>query len=121
MVRGIFKLQFIGLFAQQEDNTHLNARVLPHPLRGSPLPEGASYLAPRKSVARKVIFPAPQGSLREGAPARRRVREKAHTEFSDSFSGNKLTDKPKFKALAEQLITCETSPEKFFEKFSKFL
>ena len=47
-----FKLQFIGGFAQPEDNTHLNARVLPHPLRGSPLPEGASYLAPRKSVTR---------------------------------------------------------------------
>ena len=52
MIVEVWKLQFIGLFAQQEDNTHLNARVLPHPLRGSPLPEGASYLAPRKSVAR---------------------------------------------------------------------
>ena len=48
----MIKLQFSGVFAQQEDNTHLNARVLPHPLRGSPLPEGASYFAPRKSVVR---------------------------------------------------------------------
>ena len=71
------KLRFIGLFAQQEDNTHLNARVLPHPLRGRspcgsvttrlcppqaaihyrvaaslPLKEGASYLNPRKFVTR---------------------------------------------------------------------
>ena len=49
---GLGKLQFSGVFTQAEDNTHLNARVLPHPLRGSPLPEGASYLAPRKSVTR---------------------------------------------------------------------
>jgi hypothetical protein len=33
----------------------------------------------------------------------------------------KLTDKPKFEALAERLITCEASPKNFFEKFSKFL
>ena len=48
MIVEVWKLQFSGLFAQQEDNTHLNARVLPHPLRGSPLPEGAIHLSPRK-------------------------------------------------------------------------
>ena len=71
-------MQFCGVFTQAEDNTHLNARVLPHPLRGSPLPEGAIYLSPRKSLCPISGFrPRSYGSLREGAPARRRVRENA--------------------------------------------
>jgi len=95
MIR-VFKLQFFGVFAQAEDNTHLNARVLPHPLRGSPLPEGASSLAPRKSVARQVILPrAPR--LPPGGSSRPQAGEGERAQKNTRFlSGNKLTDKPKF-------------------------
>ena len=71
MIRLYFKLQFCGVFTQAEDNTHLNARVLPHPLRGSPLPEGAIYLSPRKSLCPISDFaPRPKApSGRELPPA----------------------------------------------------